>query len=99
MSFKSAVLEGSGLVFGGPGARFWTVWGCFFGNFGSLDRRNAETHFEFELTAGYCSLELQSAVVLTSVSTFGHDLLPQSQAEIFRRSGWAVVSLPGGFDY
>ena len=27
---KNSVLEGSGLDFGGPGPRFWRVWGSFF---------------------------------------------------------------------
>ena len=30
MSFKNDVLERSGLDFGGPGARFWTLRGQFF---------------------------------------------------------------------
>ena len=36
MSFKNNVLEGSGLDFGGPRARYWRVWGLFFETFASF---------------------------------------------------------------
>ena len=36
MSFKNNVLEGSGLDFGGPRARFWRVWRRFFKIFGNF---------------------------------------------------------------
>ena len=36
MSFKNNVLEGSGLDFGGPRARYWRVWGLFFETFANF---------------------------------------------------------------
>ena len=36
MSFKNDGLEGSGLDFGGPRARYWRVWGLFFETFASF---------------------------------------------------------------
>ena len=52
----------------------------------------------FELKLRNSSLKLSLAVLPASTSKFGRDLLRQSQAEIFRRSGWAAVSPLGGFD-
>ena len=42
MSFKNGLLEGSGLDFGGPGARFWRVRERFFRYFRILSERERE---------------------------------------------------------
>ena len=56
MSFKNGVLEGSGLDFGGPRARFWRVLGPFFRDLGPLGKKNAGTDFELEAKAAQVQL-------------------------------------------
>ena len=79
-----------------PRLDFGRLGGRFFRDFGPLDRRNAGTDFELEAKAA--QLQLGTQVARPSTSKFGPDLLLQSQAEIFRRSGWAAVLPPGGFN-
>ena len=73
-------------------------WEDFFEIWGFLAREMQEPISNLKLKLRNSSLELKVAVLLTSASKFGRDLLPQGQAEIFRRSGWAAVSPPGGFN-
>ena len=84
-------MEASGLDFGGFGDHFFEI-------LGSLAGEMLELISNFELKLRNSSLKLNLTVLPASTSKFRHDLLRQSQAEIFRRSGWAAVSPLGGFN-
>ena len=86
-----SILEAPGLDFGGFGDHFFEI-------FGLLAREMLELISNFELKLRNSSLKLSLTVLPTSTSKFGRDLLHPSQAEIFRRSGWAAVSPLGGFN-
>ena len=86
-----SILEAPRLDFGGFGDHFFEILGLLAGEM-------LELISNFELELRNSSLKLSLAVLPASSSKFGRDLLRQSQAEIFRRSGWAAVSLLGGFD-
>ena len=64
--FKDNVLEGSGLDFGGPGARFRRVLGQFFRDFALLSWENAGT--DFELAAKAAQFQLEARVARSSYS-------------------------------
>ena len=90
MSFKSGVLEGSGLDFAGPGPRFWRVLGRIFRDFGLLDRETAGT--DFELAAKAARFQLGARVARSSHSNI--ELQPR-----FSQEGWPAVEPPGGLQF
>ena len=97
MSFKNGVLEGSGLDFGDPEARFWRVRGSFFRDFKPLGRRNAGTDFELRAKAAQFQLEDQ----LGRSSHFYVEVRPRSSTSKSGRDlpqEWVGGGVPpGGF--
>ena len=86
-----SILEAPSLDFGGFGDHLFEILSLLAGEM-------LELISNFELKLRNSSLKLSLAVLPASTSKFGRDLLRQSRAEIFRRSGWAAVSPPGGFN-
>ena len=98
MFFKNGVLEGSGLDFGGPGARFWRVLGPFFRVLGPLGEKNAGTGCELEAKAARFQLGARAA----RSSNFYVEVRPRSSAStsgrgLLKRVGGGAPP-PGGFN-
>ena len=97
MSLKIHVLEGFGLDFGGPEARFWRVRGSFFRDLRPLGRRNARTDFELRAKAAQFQLEDQ----LGRSSPFYVEVRPRSATSKSGRDlpqEWVGGGVPpGGF--
>ena len=89
MFFKNGVLEGSGLDFGGPGARFWKVLGQFFRDLGPLGEKNAGTDFELEAKAA----RFQLGARVARSSSFYVEVRPRSSTS---KSGRDLLKRVGG---
>ena len=87
-----------GSILEAPGLDFGRLWNDFFEILGLLAGNMLELISNLKLKLRNSSLKLSLAALPASTSKFGRDLLHPSQAEIFRRSGWAAVSPLGGFD-
>ena len=89
MFFKNCVLEGSGLDFGGPGARFLKVLGPFFRVLGPLGEKNAGTDCELEAKAARFQLGARAA----RSSSFYVEVRPRSSTSM---SGRGLLKRVGG---
>ena len=89
MSFKNGVLEGSGLDFGGPRARFWRVLGPFFRDLGPLGKKNAGTDFQLEAKAA----QFQLGARVARSSYFYVEVRPRSSTS---KSGRDLLKRVGG---
>ena len=91
MFVKNGVLEGSGLDFKGPGARFWRVLGSFFRDLGPLGETNAVTDFDLEAKAA----QFQLGTRVARSSYFYVEVRPRSSTS---KSGRDLLKRVGGGD-
>ena len=82
-------MEGSGLDFGGPRARFWRVLGPFFRDLGPLGEKNAGTDFELEAKAA----QFQLGARVARSSYFYVEVRPRSSTS---KSGRDLLNRVGG---
>ena len=84
-------MEGSGLDFGGPRARFWRVPGLLFRDLGPLGEKNAGTDFELEAKAA----QFQLGARVARSSYFYVEVRPRSSTS---KSGRDLLKRVGGGD-